>query len=69
MSCWRKKKKDRPGLGKKQPESRLGQMSEMWQMSHRGFTEVRTEIHPEKVLYLVLNVSEKRKGNLYDHEQ
>lgn len=39
-------------------------------MSHRGLTKVRTEVHPEKVLYLVLtNVNEKRKGNLYDHEQ
>ena len=45
-------------------------MSEMWQTSHRGYTKVRTEIYPEKVLYLVLiNVSEKRKGNLYDREQ
>lgn len=42
----------------------------MWQMVHRGFTEIRTEIHPENVLYLVLtNVSEKKKGNLYDCEQ
>lgn len=39
-------------------------------MFHRGFIEIRTEIHPENVLYLVLtNVSEKKKGNLYDFEQ
>lgn len=45
-------------------------MSEMWQISHRQFTEVRTEVHPEKVLYLVLtNVSKKRKGNLCDREE
>lgn len=69
MSCWRKKK-GRPGLGKIQRESKLGQMSEMRQISHRGFTELATEIHPEKVLYLILtNVSKKRKGNLYDREQ
>jgi len=67
VSCWRKKKKDGPGLGKIQPESRLGQLSEMWQTTHRGFTEIRTEICPEKVLYLVLtNVSKKRNGNLCD---
>lgn len=42
----------------------------MGQMGHRGFTEIRTEVRPKNVLYLVLtNVSEKKKGNLYDCEQ
>lgn len=47
MSFWRKKKKDEPGLGKRKPESRLGQMSEMREMNNRGFTKVRMEIHAD----------------------
>lgn len=63
-------KEDGPGLGRIQPESRYGQVSEMWQMSHTGYTEVRTEIHPEELLCLVsTNVMRKRKGNLYDPEK
>ena len=51
-------------------ETCQGEMSEMGQMGHGGFTEVRTEIHHGKVLYLVLtNISKKMKGNLYDREQ